>query len=316
MRAQLRSELLKQRSTQTALLLFLAMAGLVALAVALHVLTLGTARLATNAHQLQVFQIGTRAGMLFAALAGALAITAEIRFGTIRPTFLAQPRRDRVLAAKLAVGALTGLVYGLLAEGLMAAFAAIAFSIRGIPNELTGGDYLRILLGGATAAALWAVLGVGIGALVRNQVATLVGLCAWMFLVESVSEGFVPGAAKLMPGGAGLSLAGNEHNLSIGVAAILLIAYTATKSTSARGHRPRGLRKSIEVRPPRLRSDGPGAPYQRGEANPARPWPLRDRRHRHCTTARPLPLSPLAPRHNTPARRRRTRARADLGRTS
>lgn len=230
--AQLRSELLKQRSTQTALFLFLAMAGLVALAVAMHVLALGKTRLATNAHQLEVFQIGTRAGMLFAALAGALAITSEIRYGTIRPTFLVRPRRSPVLAAKLAVSALTGLVYGLLAEGLMATFAAIAFSVRGIPNQLSGGDYVRILLGGAAAAALWAVLGVGIGALVRNQVATLVGLCAWMFLVESVSEGFVPGAAKLMPGGAGLSLAGNEHKLSIAVAALLLVAYTAAAAAA------------------------------------------------------------------------------------
>ena len=77
MTAQLRAELLKQRSTQTALFLLLAMVGLVALAVALHVLALSPARLATNTHQLEVFQVGTRAGMLFAALAGALAITSE-----------------------------------------------------------------------------------------------------------------------------------------------------------------------------------------------------------------------------------------------
>jgi ABC-2 type transport system permease protein len=230
--AQVRSELFKQRSTQTALFLFLAMVGLVALAVAMHVLALGETQLATNVHQLEVFQIGTRAGMLFAALGGALAITSEIRFGTIRPTFLVQPRRGPVITAKFIVGALTGLFYGLLAEGLMAGFAAIAFSIRGIPNELTSSDYLRILLGGASAAALWAVLGVGVGALVRNQVATLVGLCAWMFLIESVSEGFVPGAAKLMPGGAGLSLAGNEHKLSIGTAALLLVTYAAATAAS------------------------------------------------------------------------------------
>ena len=163
MRGQLRSELLKQRSTQAALFLSLAMAGLVALAVALHLLALGKTRLATNAHQLEVFQVGTRAGMLFAALAGALAITSEFRFGTIRPTFLVEPRRSPVLTAKLAISALTGLVYGLLAEGLMATFAAIGFSLRVIPNQLTGSDYTRILLGGAAEAALWAILGVGVG---------------------------------------------------------------------------------------------------------------------------------------------------------
>jgi hypothetical protein len=112
------------------------MVGLVALAVALHVLALGKAHLSTNAHQLEVFQVGTRAGMIFAGLAGALAITAEIRYGTIRPTFLVTPRRGPVIAAKLLVGALVGVIFGLLAEGLMATAATIAFSARGIPNLL------------------------------------------------------------------------------------------------------------------------------------------------------------------------------------
>jgi ABC-type transport system involved in multi-copper enzyme maturation permease subunit len=232
MNGQLRSELLKQRSTQTTLFLFLAMVGLVALAVTMHVFAISKAQLSTNAHQLEVFQVGTRAGMIFAALAGALAITAEIHYGTIRPTFLIEPRRSPVIAAKLAIAGIAGLVYGLLAEGLMAAAAAVAFSLRGIPNELIGSDYARILLGGAAAAALWAIVGVGVGALVRNQVATLVGLFAWMFLVESVSEGFVPGAARLMPGGAGLSLAGNEHKLPLAAAAALLVAYAAAASAA------------------------------------------------------------------------------------
>jgi ABC-2 type transport system permease protein len=224
---QLRSELLKQRSTETALYLFLAMFTLVALAVTMHVVALGADQLSSRTHQLEVFQVGSRAGMLFAGLAGAIAITAELRYGTIRPTFLVTPRRGPVIAAKLAVSALVGIVFGLLAELLMTGAAIVGFAARGIDNELTGGDYLQLLTGGAAAAALWAAAGVGVGALIRNQIGAVVGLCAWMFVVESVSEGFVPGAARLMPGGTGLALAGNSDELSAAVGALLLVLYAA-----------------------------------------------------------------------------------------
>jgi ABC-2 type transport system permease protein len=210
----------------------LEMFGFVALAVAMHVLALGAADLSTRSHQLEVFQVGTRAGMLFAGLVGAIAITAEIRYGTIRPTFLITPRRGPVLAAKVAISGLAGIVFGLLAEGLMAGAAIVAFSARGITNQLTMGDYLQLLVGGAAAAALWAVAGVSIGALVRNQVGVLVGLCTWMFLVESVSASFVPGAARFMPGGLGLELAGNSTSLSATVAVLLLVAYTVGVSAA------------------------------------------------------------------------------------
>jgi ABC-2 type transport system permease protein len=224
---QLRSELLKQRSTETALYLFLAMFALVALAVTMHVVALDLDQLSTRTRQLEVFQVGTRAGMLFAALAGAIAVTAEIRYGTIRPTFLVTPRRSPVLAAKLAISALVGLTFGLLAEALMTADASIAFAARGIDNQLTGGDYLQLLTGGAAAAAFWAAVGVGVGALIRNQVAALVGLCAWMFLVETTSESFVPDAARFLPGSAGNAVAGNSDELSAVVAAFLLLLYAA-----------------------------------------------------------------------------------------
>jgi hypothetical protein len=171
--------------------------------------------------------------MLFAGLVGAIAITAEIRFGTIRPTFLVTPRRGPVIGAKLAVSALAGVVFGLLAEALMAGAAVVAFAARGIDNQLTGGDYLQLLAGGAAASALWATIGLGVGAVVRNQVGAIVGLCIWMLLVESTSDTFVPGFGRLLPGGAGLALAGNIDKLSAAVAALLLVLYAA--ATSAAG---------------------------------------------------------------------------------
>jgi ABC-type transport system involved in multi-copper enzyme maturation permease subunit len=231
---QLRAELLKQRSIQTTLFLFLAMVGLVALASALHVLAPTPSSLASRNHQLQVFEVGTRVGMLFAALVGGMAITAEIRYGTIRPTFLVTPSRGPVLAAKLTVAALAGIVFGLIAEGLMAGATTAALAARGIDNQLGGGDYLQLLAGGTVAAALWATIGLGIGALVRNQVATLVGLCAWMLLVENLLLPFVPDAGRFTPGAAGLALAGSfaDKLLSPAPAAFMLVLYAAAAATT------------------------------------------------------------------------------------
>jgi ABC-type transport system involved in multi-copper enzyme maturation permease subunit len=230
---QLRAELLKQRSTQTTFFLFLAMVGLVALASALHVLAPTVSSLASLKHQLQVFEVGTRVGMLFAGLAGALAITAEIRYGTIRPTFLVTPRRGRVIAAKLVVGGLAGIVFGLLAEALGAGTATAAFASRGIENQLSAGDYLQLLLGGTGAAGLWATIGLGLGALVRNQVGTLVGLCAWILLIENLIA-FDPGTSRFSPGAAGLAIAGKTGDgfFAPAAAALLLVLYAAAVSAA------------------------------------------------------------------------------------
>ncbi|MCL4368816.1 MAG: ABC transporter permease [Actinobacteria bacterium] len=231
---QLRAELLKQRSTQTTLLLLVAMVGLVVLAVAMHVLVPAAATLSTRAEQLNVFAVGTSIGMLFASLVGAIAITAELRYGTIRPTFLATPRRGPVVAAKLMVSALAGIVFGFFGEGLMAGAVTAAFSARGIVNQLGTGDYLQLLAGGMVAAALWAMIGVGVGALVRSQEAALIGLCAWMLMVENLLIGFVPRTGRFMPGAAGLAIAGQTGRqlLAPAVGALLLVLYALAISAA------------------------------------------------------------------------------------
>jgi ABC-type transport system involved in multi-copper enzyme maturation permease subunit len=204
----LKSELLKLRTTRTSLLLLIWMTGLIALVVLLHVLSLSTDQIARADGQRKVLGWGTGIAALFASLLGALLITAEIRHGTIRPTFLATPRRGRVIAAKLLAGALTGVAVGLLAEGLTAAIEAAGLAARGIHIELTAGDYVQLLAGGAAAGALFAALGVGVGAVVRQQVGAVVGLCVWLLLIETTLIGNIPSAGKYAPGAAAGAVAG------------------------------------------------------------------------------------------------------------
>ena len=203
-----KSELLKERTTRTSLLLLVWMTGLILLVVLLHVLSLSTGHISTSDGQLKVVGWGTSIAALFASLLGAMSITAEIRHGTIRPTFLATPRRGRVITAKLIAGALTGVAIGLLAEGLTAAIEAAGLAARGIHIQLTAGDYLQLFAGGAAAGALFAAIGVGLGAIVRQQVGAIVALCVWLLLIETTLIGNIPSAGKYAPGAAAGAIAG------------------------------------------------------------------------------------------------------------
>jgi ABC-2 type transport system permease protein len=179
---------------------------------------------------------GTTIGSLFAALLGATSITAEIRHGTIRPTFLITPKRERVIAAKLLATAATGIAVGLLAEALTAGIEAGGLAIRGIHIQLTVGDYLQLLGGGAAAAGFFAAIGLGVGAVVRQQVGAVVGLVIWLLLIETTLIGNVPSAGKFAPGAAAGAIAGAIQTQSPsdlvapGIGVLLLVVYAAIAS--------------------------------------------------------------------------------------
>ena len=238
MRGQLRSELLKQRTTRTSFLLLLWMVGLVALAVLLHVFGFSAEELARDENQLKVLGLGASLGALFASLLGAMSITGEFRHGTIRPTLLATPRRTRVIAAKVAASALAGLAVGLLAGALTAGVEAAGLGARGIPIELSAGDYAQLLAGGAVAGALFAAIGVGVGAVVRNQVSAVVGLCVWLLFIEPLLFGDVPAAAKFAPGASAGAIAGAIQTqvasslLAPALGVLLLVAYAAAATAA------------------------------------------------------------------------------------
>ena len=191
-----RSELLKIRSTRTTLGLVLAMIALVLLFVLLD--RAADARRSwprrpeRAAGPLGIGGIAT----IFAALAGVLVVTSEYRFGTIRPTFVFTPRRWRVVGAKLVASTAAGLALAAVAIGLTSAIGATILSARGIALELDTGDVLLIVLGGFAAAALWGAIGAGLVSILHNQVASVIALLVWVFVLENVLFGFVPSVGR------------------------------------------------------------------------------------------------------------------------
>jgi ABC-2 type transport system permease protein len=227
MTAELRAELFKQRSIPTTVGLFAGALGLVVLAVVLHGVGLPAGELESRDNQLMLFGRGEFLGALFAALLGAMSVTAEIRYGTIRPTFLVNPWRGRVVGAKVVVSALVGATVGIVASALAIGVGLPLLDARGIDLQLDGGDYALLVAGGTAASAIWAAIGVGIGALARDQVPTLIGISAWLLFVEGLFGGDLTDVSKFLPGGLGMAVSGQEPDtlLAPGISLLLLGLY-------------------------------------------------------------------------------------------
>jgi hypothetical protein len=178
--------------------------------------------------QLGLLSVGSLSGV-FSALAGIMLITSEYRYGTIRPTFLVSPRRSRVLVAKLAAGLLAGLTFGVAGQALGFGIGIAILDARGIPYAPATGATALLLGGTLAASALWGAIGVGLGAILRNQVGAIIALLAWGFVVENLLFAFVPSVGRFAPVHAENGLFGltTKHLLSPAAGAATLIAWAA-----------------------------------------------------------------------------------------
>src|SRR3712207_563665 len=114
-----------------------------------------------------------------------LATAGEFQHGTVVATLLQVPRRGRVLVAKATVGAGYGAVLAALGAAVAMLTGAVAVLVSG-GQVTTGSGLVRGIAGGVVLAGLWAVLAVGLGALVRSSTVALVAVLAWKFVVEEI----------------------------------------------------------------------------------------------------------------------------------
>jgi ABC-2 type transport system permease protein len=206
MTAAVRAELRKLLTTRV----WLGMTGLaLGLGLAFTILATATSRAEDGGQPLQVmlaFDVGF--ANVSAAVLGIVTITGEYRHLTATPTFLSVPRRGRVVAAKLLVHLVAGLLLGALSIGAAVAVAAPWLAAKGFPVDLGSAATRRIMVGGTVVVALYGILGLGLGALVRNQVAAVVGILLWLFAVEPVLQVIptVQSAYPYLPGGGAQAL--------------------------------------------------------------------------------------------------------------
>ena len=157
---------------------------------------------------------------------GIVGATGEYRHRTIAPAVLIAPGRVRLTIARLIAYVLTGLLFGAL-------MVVVAFGI-GIPlrpgdaEDLAGSDILTVAGGGLLVAVLTVALGVGVGVLVRNQVAGVVGALIWLFILSPVLgllDEDLPNYTTLPAAGAVGGSSSSGDDLSFGTGVIVLIAW-------------------------------------------------------------------------------------------
>ncbi len=209
MSALLYAELLKLRTTRT----FAAIVG-TASALSLVLVALG-AILGVEKDPHALFTNNSITYII--VLLGAIGMTGEWRHRTITGSILAAPDRLRLLAAKILSSSVAGIVLSLLVTVSTMAVGTLILESRGEPT-LGAGELADVLWRNLAVAAVLGPFGVCVGALVRNQIVTVVGLVALAALLEPAVLQVAPDVGRFGP------LAGAPGGVLGGVDADILLA--------------------------------------------------------------------------------------------
>jgi ABC-2 type transport system permease protein len=177
--ALLRGELIKVRTTRTALGFATAS---VLLVVAYVLVSLLAGDPTTVSEKRDALNVG---GVLSVPLLifGIVGATGEYRHRTLAPAALIAPDRTRLTLARLLAYLLTAIAVGV-AMVVVALVIGLPLLSSQLGPDLAGEDFRRVIGGGLIVASLTAALGVGVGVLVRNQVAGVVGALIWLFILS------------------------------------------------------------------------------------------------------------------------------------
>jgi ABC-2 type transport system permease protein len=232
-----RIEVLKMRTTPAAWVTFGVIAGLCLLSGVTTVLLAGhhTAPLGSASNVSHALAVGaaTSIGML---LLGITISAGEDRHRTALSTYLAEPRRGRVLLSKLLTGGVVGAALGAAAFLFDLAVVVPLYAIKGVHHFPI--NIAEIGAGTVLATACFGLLGVSLGALTRNTVASIVGALIWVGVIElALLQPSVPSIGQWFPAAASKALTnlgqGDPGLLNPAAAALVLVAWGAAVSVIA-----------------------------------------------------------------------------------
>ena len=196
MRALLRSELIKLRTTRT----FYALAG-VTILLAIVFVTL-SAILTDPTEDTVIDDVFlSDPSSLFILILAIVGITGEWRHRTITSSLLAAPLRVRFLAAKLLAFAAAGVLLSIAVSVVIGVIGMVILEARDQPTPEVG-ELVEQFARNAGVAALLGALGVCIGGLIRNQPTAIVFVLVMGFVVDNTLGFLAPSVERFSPTGA------------------------------------------------------------------------------------------------------------------
>ncbi len=223
MSALLSAELLKLRTTRMVYGLLGALLAIVAIATIAAIASSSASDLADDQEGLFAAPIS---GIVFVLVLGVMLMSGEFRHGTITQTLLVTPRRWKVLLVKLVAGAALGIAFAVISDLFALALGAPLLALKGVDLSFDN-DAARLVAGTIGVMTICGMLGVGLGALIRNQVAAIVVVFAWLLIVEQLLMELLKDNAKYTPGEALGAIVGTDHEdlLSTRAGIALALAY-------------------------------------------------------------------------------------------
>ena len=188
-----------------------------------------------------VYTGGVSVAYLLTLAIGVLTIGSEYRHKTITGTFLATPKRAKVMLAKVISLLGIGAIYGLASVVSAFSIGAIILNAKGHkvwPDASVGRSLALSLL----VLGLWALIGLGIGILIPNQIAALFIAIGVAWIVEPLltllftMQEWGRGIVRFFPSSATTAVLGSSSQAGPGVtiptfewwgAALVLVAYAA-----------------------------------------------------------------------------------------
>jgi ABC-2 type transport system permease protein len=200
MKGLMHSELAKLLTTRAVKWVVLAELFLVALAESGAIASgaLSTAKLETPGGVRLVLEHGGLAAIMSLVI-GILVTAGEYRHGTIADTFLSVPRRTPVVVAKLWIGFFAGVLAGILSSLTALVTAVIWYSAKGLSFDVTSASVVRSLIGIVLWHAMYATIGVALGALLRSQAVAIVLAVIWIFVAETAVAQLVVSVGRWLP---------------------------------------------------------------------------------------------------------------------